>query len=44
MSVAPVELRGLRKTYGELIAVDDVTLTVRPGDIFGYLGLSLIHI
>ena len=38
MSVAPVELRGLRKTYGELIAVDDVTLTVRPGDIFGYLG------
>src|SRR6185312_2809432 len=38
VSVAPVELRGLRKTYGELIAVDDVTLTVRPGDIFGYLG------
>ena len=38
MSVAPVELRGLRKTYGELVAVDDVTLTVRPGDVFGYLG------
>jgi len=38
VSVAPVELRGLRKTYGELVAVDDVTLTVRPGDVFGYLG------
>jgi ABC-2 type transport system ATP-binding protein len=38
VSAAPVELRGLRKTYGELVAVDDVSLTVSPGDVFGYLG------
>ena len=38
MSAPPVEIRGLRKTYGELVAVDDVSLTVRPGDVYGYLG------
>ncbi|HSD03025.1 MAG TPA: ABC transporter ATP-binding protein [Gaiellales bacterium] len=38
MSAPPVEIRGLRKTYGELVAVDDVTLTVSPGDVYGYLG------
>ena len=35
---APVEVRGLSKRYGELVAVDDVDLTVEPGDIYGYLG------
>jgi len=35
---APVEVRGLCKSYGELIAVDDVDLTVEAGDVFGYLG------
>ena len=34
----PVEVRGLTKRYGELVAVDDVDLTVEPGDVFGYLG------
>jgi ABC-2 type transport system ATP-binding protein len=38
VSAPPVELRGLRKTYGDLVAVDDVTLTVSPGDVYGYLG------
>jgi ABC-2 type transport system ATP-binding protein len=38
VSAAPVEIRGLRKTYGELVAVDDVSLTVSAGDVFGYLG------
>ena len=38
MSAAPVEIRGLRKTYGELVAVDDVSLTVSAGDVYGYLG------
>jgi ABC-2 type transport system ATP-binding protein len=38
VSAAPVEVRGLRKTYGELVAVDDVTLTVGVGDVYGYLG------
>jgi ABC-2 type transport system ATP-binding protein len=35
---APVEVRGLVKRYGELVAVDGVDLTVHPGDVFGYLG------
>src|SRR6476659_5244063 len=34
----PIEIRGLVKRYGEITAVDDVDLTVNPGDVFGYLG------
>jgi ABC-2 type transport system ATP-binding protein len=34
----PVEVRGLVKRYGELVAVDHVDLTVEPGDVYGYLG------
>src|SRR3954452_18149352 len=34
----PVELRGLFKRYGELVAVNGVDLTVEPGDVYGYLG------
>ena len=34
----PIEVRGLVKRYGDLVAVDDVDLTVEPGDVFGYLG------
>jgi len=34
----PVETRGLVKRYGEIVAVDDVDLSVEPGDVFGYLG------
>ena len=34
----PVVTRELRKVYGERVAVDDVTLSVEPGDVFGYLG------
>lgn len=33
-----VEVRGLRKTYGSLAAVDGVDLTVEPGETFGFLG------
>ena len=35
---APVEVRGLGKRYGELVAVDDIDMTVEAGDVFGYLG------
>src|SRR5919202_3670972 len=38
MSAAPVEIRGLVKRYGEIVAVDQVDLTVEPGDVYGYLG------
>jgi ABC-2 type transport system ATP-binding protein len=34
----PIEIRGLVKRYGRIVAVDDVDLTVNQGDVFGYLG------
>ncbi|MFJ8541176.1 ABC transporter ATP-binding protein [Streptomyces sp. NPDC093586] len=33
-----IELEGLTKRYGEKVAVDDLTFTVRPGIITGFLG------
>jgi len=33
-----VETRGLRKTFGEVVAVDGVDLQVRSGTLFGFLG------
>jgi ABC-2 type transport system ATP-binding protein len=33
-----VEARGLRKVYGEHIAVNDVSLTINRGEIVGFLG------
>jgi ABC-2 type transport system ATP-binding protein len=34
----PVVTTELRKVYGDRVAVDDVSLSVEPGDVFGYLG------
>jgi ABC-2 type transport system ATP-binding protein len=34
----PIEARGLVKRYGRITAVDEVDLTVIPGDVYGYLG------
>jgi ABC-2 type transport system ATP-binding protein len=33
-----IEVRGLTKRFGSLVAVDDVSFSVRPGEIFGLLG------
>ena len=33
-----LELRGVRKAYGDFVAVDDVSLAVPPGAVFGLLG------
>ena len=33
-----IELRGLTKRYGDKLAVDDLTFTVRPGVVTGFLG------
>ncbi|KES05499.1 multidrug ABC transporter ATP-binding protein [Streptomyces toyocaensis] len=33
-----IELEGLTKRYGEKVAVDDLTFTVRPGIVTGFLG------
>ena len=37
-TVAAIELRALCKTFGQLRAVDRLTLTVEQGEIFGLLG------
>src|SRR5215470_8785388 len=33
-----IEVEGLQKKYGELVAVADVSFTAEPGKIFGLLG------
>ncbi|HSM55166.1 MAG TPA: ABC transporter ATP-binding protein [Candidatus Sulfomarinibacteraceae bacterium] len=35
---AAIDTRGLRKRYGDKVAVADLTLQVQPGEIFGFLG------
>jgi ABC-2 type transport system ATP-binding protein len=38
MEIAAIQTRGLTRTFGELTAVQDVTLTVASGQFFGFLG------
>jgi ABC-2 type transport system ATP-binding protein len=39
MSPAPaIDIRSLRVDYGNFVAVDDLTLTVPPGEVFGLVG------
>jgi ABC-2 type transport system ATP-binding protein len=38
MSTPVVEVRNLHKVYGEVVAVDNVSFAVQPGEIFGVLG------
>ena len=33
-----IEAKGLRKTFGPLVAVDDVSFTVNKGDVLGFMG------
>jgi ABC-2 type transport system ATP-binding protein len=33
-----IDARGLRKEFGEKVAVSDLTLTVNKGEVFGFLG------
>ena len=33
-----IEVERLRKVYGDLAAVDDVSFTARPGEVMGLLG------
>jgi len=37
-AAAPLEIRGLTKVYGDIVAVDNVDLTVAEGNVYGYLG------
>ena len=34
----PLEVQGLTKKFGDFTAVDRVSFTVEPGEVFGYLG------
>ena len=36
--IASIEVHHLRKVYGEVVAVDDLTFSVRPGTVLGLLG------
>jgi lipooligosaccharide transport system ATP-binding protein len=33
-----IEAQGLRKNYGELVAVDGISFSVKKGEVFGFLG------
>lgn len=35
---SPVVVRGVRKTFGETVALDDVSFAVKPGELFGLVG------
>ena len=38
MEIAAIQTHGLTRSFGELIAVNDVTLSVAAGQFFGFLG------
>lgn len=38
LSAPAIAIEGLTKRYGPLVALDRLTLEVRPGEIFGFLG------
>jgi ABC-2 type transport system ATP-binding protein len=38
MTANVVETHGLRKRFGDKVAVEDLSLTVRAGEVFGFLG------
>ncbi|MGE5094797.1 MAG: ATP-binding cassette domain-containing protein, partial [Betaproteobacteria bacterium] len=38
--MAGVDLRRIRKAYGELVAVDDVSLDIKDGELLALLGPS----
>ena len=34
----PIQAEGLTKRYGETLALDDLDLSIEPGEVYGYLG------
>ena len=39
-TMAAIEIEHLHKSYGDVVAVDDVSLSVEPGEIFGIIGVN----
>ena len=39
-NVAAIHTAGLRRRYGDVLAVDGLDLVVEPGEIYGFLGLN----
>ena len=37
-SLYSIETKSLTKSFGDVIAVNDISLSVKPGEIFGFLG------
>ena len=35
-----IEIKNLAKYYGDLAAVDDLSLTIQEGDIFGFISYA----
>ena len=33
-----LKINNLRKKYGDKVAVDDVSLEIKPGEIYGFIG------
>ncbi|MEP7018554.1 MAG: ATP-binding cassette domain-containing protein, partial [Actinomycetota bacterium] len=40
MSTPVITVRDVSKRYGQVVAVDDVTLDVQPGEVYALLGLN----
>ena len=38
MTTPAIDIRSLRVDYGDFVAVDDLSLTVPPGEVFGLVG------
>ena len=38
MSEAIIEVKNFRKVYGSFVAVEDISFTIAPGEIFALLG------
>jgi ABC-2 type transport system ATP-binding protein len=38
MGARALEVRGLRRSFGPLVAVDDLSFSVPPGEVFGFVG------
>ena len=40
MTAAAIRIEGLTKYYGRVVGVEDLTLDVAPGEVFGFLGAN----